>query len=327
MQKVVGSSPIIRSLTEAAHGWDNRGVARCLTCGGALPSGARFCPACAAPVAEEAPSEERKLATVLFADLVGSTDLADLQDAERTRALLNRFYDAMAEQIVAAGGTLEKFIGDAVMAAFGAPAAQEDHADRALDAALSMQRTLRSMFGDVLKLRIGVNAGEVVVGQARAGGSFVTGDAVNVAARLEQAAAPGEIMVGARTAAAVRKRFVFDNAMTVSAKGKAAGCPAVGCSKGLRTGGRISALSVARSSAVSRSLRRSGPHTPPSLTLGGRASSPWSESRESGRRRSWPNCGAGSPDGRPSRSAASAAVRRTVRETPTGPLERSFAST
>ena len=198
-------------------------MAYCPACGAALPSVARFCPACAAPVAEEAPSEERKRATVLFADLVGSTELADSQDAERTRVLLNRFYDAMAEQIVKAGGTIEKFIGDAVMAAFGAPAAQEDHADRALDAALSMQRTLRSMFGDLLKLRIGVNTGDVVVGPARAGGSFVTGDVVNVAARLEQAAAPGEILVGARTVAAVRKGFVFDEVTTVSAKGKAAG--------------------------------------------------------------------------------------------------------
>ncbi|HXZ56020.1 MAG TPA: adenylate/guanylate cyclase domain-containing protein [Gaiellaceae bacterium] len=198
-------------------------MAYCPACGAALPPGARFCPACAAPVAEEAPGEERKRATVLFADLVGSTELADSQDAERTRALLNRFYDAMAEQIVETGGTIEKFIGDAVVAAFGAPVAQEDHADRALDAALSMQRTLRAIFGEVLKLRIGVNTGDVVVGQARAGGSFVTGDAVNMAARLEQAAAPGEILVGTRTVAVVRKRFVFGEVATVSAKGKAAG--------------------------------------------------------------------------------------------------------
>jgi class 3 adenylate cyclase len=198
-------------------------VAYCPACGVELPSGARFCPACAAPVAEEAPGEERKRATVLFADLVGSTQLADSQDAERTRALLNRFYDAMAEQIVDAGGTIEKFIGDAVVAAFGAPVAQEDHADRALDAALSMQRTLQSIFGEQLKLRIGVNTGDVVAGPARAGGSFVTGDAVNVAARLEQAAAPGEILVGARTVAAVRKGFVFGEVATISAKGKAAG--------------------------------------------------------------------------------------------------------
>src|SRR2546425_9088913 len=100
--------------------------------------------------------EERKVATVLFADLVGSTELGGSQDPERTRAMLDRFYDAMASEIEAAGGTVEKFAGDAVMAAFGAPTAYEDHAERALHAALSMQRTLGAMFGEALALRIGV---------------------------------------------------------------------------------------------------------------------------------------------------------------------------
>src|SRR6266516_4808412 len=107
-------------------------MALCANCGARLPRGARFCPSCAEPVAERPPSEERKLATVVFADLVGSTSLADSQDAERSRALLNRFYDGMATEIAEAGGTIEKFIGDAVVAVFGAPAAQEDDADRAL---------------------------------------------------------------------------------------------------------------------------------------------------------------------------------------------------
>src|SRR5437879_5982159 len=104
------------------------------------------------------------------------------------RLLLDSFYDAMAAEIESAGGTVEKFIGDAVMAAFGAPTALEDHAERALHAALAMQRRLAELFGDRLALRIGVNTGDVVVGQAREGSSFVTGDAVNVGARLEQAA-------------------------------------------------------------------------------------------------------------------------------------------
>ena len=112
-------------------------------------------------------SEERKLATVLFADLVGSTALGGSQDPERTRVLLDRFYDAMAAEIEGAGGTVEKFVGDAVMAAFGAPTALEDHAERALHAALAMQRRLAELFGDRLALRIGVNTGEVVVGKAR----------------------------------------------------------------------------------------------------------------------------------------------------------------
>ena len=164
---------------------------------------------------------ERKLVTIVFADLVGSTALADEQDPERTRALLDRFYEDMAAEIGAAGGTVEKFAGDAVMAAFGAPVAHEDDAERALHAALAMRRRVREI-DDRLSLRIGVNTGEVVVDRPREGSSFVTGDAVNVAARLEQAAGPDEILVGDRTVAAVRGAFDFDEATSIDAKGKLA---------------------------------------------------------------------------------------------------------
>jgi class 3 adenylate cyclase len=170
-----------------------------------------------------APPEERKLATVVFADLVGSTALAGEQDPERTRLILNRFYDAMSEEVERCGGTVEKFAGDAVMAAFGAPAALEDHAERALHAALAMQRRLTELFGDQLQLRIGVNTGDVIVGRPREGSSFVTGDAVNVAARLEQAAAPGDILAGERTVAAAAGAFEFGDPATIEAKGKPAG--------------------------------------------------------------------------------------------------------
>src|SRR5918912_2052164 len=193
-------------------------MAACAQCGAAVPAAARFCPSCAAPLEQDRkPAEERKLATVLFADLVGSTELAGSQDPERTRVLLDRFYDAMAEEIERGGGTVEKFVGDAVMAAFGAPCALEDHAERALHAALGMQRRLRELFGDQLALRIGVNTGEVVVGRPREGSSFVTGDAVNVAARLEQAASPGEVLAGERTITAARGAFEFGEPMTVDA--------------------------------------------------------------------------------------------------------------
>jgi class 3 adenylate cyclase len=196
----------------------------CVSCGANLPAGARFCPACGAPTeAPQAAADERKLATVLFADLVGSTELGASQDPERTRALLDRFYEAMASEVEAAGGTVEKFAGDAVMAAFGVPTAHEDHAERAIHCALSMQRRLQQLFGEELSLRIGVNTGEVVVGRPHEGSSFVTGDAVNVAARLEQAAAPGEIFVGERTVAAVRGAFEFADPETVQAKGKPGG--------------------------------------------------------------------------------------------------------
>jgi len=168
-------------------------------------------------------STERKLATILFADLVGSTALADAQDPEQTRAILDRFYDAMAEEVERAGGTVEKFAGDAVMAAFGAPTALEDHAERALHAAFAMQRRLTELFKGRLALRIGINTGDVVVGTPREGSSFASGDTVNVAARLEQAAEPGAILAGERTVAAARGAFEFDEAIALQAKGKPEG--------------------------------------------------------------------------------------------------------
>src|ERR671936_705358 len=129
----------------------------------------------------------------------------------------------MAEEVERAGGTIEKFAGDALMAAFGAPSALEDHAERALHAALAMQRRLTELFAGQLELRIGVNTGDVVVGRPREGSSFVTGDAVNVAARLEQAAEPGRILAGERTVAAARGAFEFDEPRAVEAKGKPEG--------------------------------------------------------------------------------------------------------
>jgi class 3 adenylate cyclase len=177
------------------------------------------------------PAEERKLATVLFADLVESAALAEGEDPERVRAMLDRFYDAMAAEVEGAGGTVEKFAGDAVMAAFGAPVAHEDDAERALHVALGMQRRLAELFGGRLALRVGVNTGDVVVGQPREGSSFVTGDAVNVCARLEQAAAPGEILVGERTVAAARGAFEFAEPAMVEAKGKPSG---IACRKLVR---------------------------------------------------------------------------------------------
>src|SRR5438552_6257622 len=200
-------------------------MATCRQCAAPLPEGARFCPVCAAPVQREPATRERKLATVLFADLVGSTALGGSLDPEHTRDMLDRFYDAMAAEIALGGGTVEKFIGDAVVAVFGAPAAQEDHAERALQVALWMQARLTELFGQRLALRIGVNTGEVVVGRPREGSSFATGDAVSVAARLEQAAQPHQVLVGERTAALVGEAFEFAEPTTIEAKGKPDGVP------------------------------------------------------------------------------------------------------
>ena len=200
----------------------------CQSCGTENPDRARFCLECGVSL-EPAPhsAEERKLVTVLFADLADSTALGARLDPETLKEVLARFFAAMREQIEAEGGTVEKFIGDAVMAAFGVPAAHEDDPARALRAALRMQRRLGDLnheleaaHGIELGLRIGVNTGEVLAATApRSGEAMATGDAVNVAARLQQAAAPGQILVGDRTAAAVRG-FVLEPAAPLDVRGK-----------------------------------------------------------------------------------------------------------
>jgi class 3 adenylate cyclase/tetratricopeptide (TPR) repeat protein len=188
----------------------------CTRCGHALSETDRFCPSCGAPVerpeARPGPDHERKLVTVLFADVVESTGLGERLDPERLKQVMDAYFDAMRREIEAEGGTVEKFIGDAVMAVFGVPAAHEDDPTRALRAALRMQRalqrlnrSLREQEGVELDMRIGVNTGEVVaVVTPRPGEGMVAGDAVNVAARLEQSAEGGQIVVAERTARAAR---------------------------------------------------------------------------------------------------------------------------
>src|SRR5262245_20931695 len=134
---------------------------------------------------------ERKLATVVFVDLVDSTSLVAASDPEVVRRRVTRFFERVSRAIEAHGGTVEKFAGDAVMAAFGVPRAHEDDAERALRAALAI---LDSVADLGLPARIGVEAGEVVADDAES--TFATGEAVNIAARLQQSAQPGEILVG-----------------------------------------------------------------------------------------------------------------------------------
>ena len=185
----------------------------CVACGAGLSPDVRFCPACGTQVPESLlPGEERKRVTVLFADLAGSTGLGEQLDPEHLKEVMDPFFQKMRAELEAEGGTVEKFIGDAVMAVFGVPAVHEDDATRALRAALRMRRALdrlnRSLeesHGIRLAMRTGVNTGEVVARTVpRPGQGLVTGDAVNVAARLEQRAESGQILVGERTARAAR---------------------------------------------------------------------------------------------------------------------------
>lgn len=171
---------------------------------------------------------ERKLVTILFADAIGSTSLGDRLDPERLRAVLDAYFEAMAAAVEAWGGTVEKFIGDAVMAVFGVPAVREDDAERALNAAMEMMqrladlnRELDSRHGVTLRMRIGVNSGEVVTGGLGEGNQrLVSGDPVNVAARLQVEAEPDSVLAGERTYLAARHTFDFDEPVEYELKGK-----------------------------------------------------------------------------------------------------------
>jgi class 3 adenylate cyclase len=186
----------------------------CASCGADNPTGFRFCGSCGAALAPaEAPREVRKVVTVLFCDLSGSTELGDRTDPEALRATMRSYYEEMRVIVERHGGTVEKFVGDAVMAVFGVPVAHEDDALRAVRAAWEMRAAVPALG---LSARIGANTGEVVAGE---GDSLVTGDAVNVAARLEQAAAPGEVLIGAETRRLVRDAVTIEP-VAVEAKGK-----------------------------------------------------------------------------------------------------------
>jgi class 3 adenylate cyclase/tetratricopeptide (TPR) repeat protein len=166
--------------------------------------------------------EERKLVTVLFADIVGSTELGLAHDPEVVRATLSRAFDAASEVLRGHGGTVEKFIGDAVMAVFGVPAAHDDDPDRAVRAAFALRSRIeapRVGGGPELRVRVGVNSGEAVTGTARDAQFLVTGPAVNAAARLQQSAAPGEIVVGELTRQLTAGGVRYGDAREVAAKG------------------------------------------------------------------------------------------------------------
>jgi class 3 adenylate cyclase len=167
--------------------------------------------------------EERRLVTVLFADVVGSTSLAESLDPEDMRRLLTRFLVIASDVMASHGGTLEKFIGDAALAIFGIPQAHDDDPRRALAAALELRERLQSdeALGQQAPIRIGVNTGEVVASPDRAGGDFIiTGDAVNVAARLQQQADPWQILATERTVRASGEAFAFDEPISLDLRGK-----------------------------------------------------------------------------------------------------------
>ena len=196
----------------------------CAVCGQASPDGFRFCGACGVAL-ETAPSgsrEERKVVTALFADLVGFTARSEVMDPEDVRALLRTYHEQVAADLRRHGGTVEKFIGDAVMALFGAPVSHEDDPERAVRAALAIRDW--AVDQPDLQVRIGINTGEALVSlQARPdeGEGMAAGDVINVAARLQAAAPPNAILVGEATRHATDSAIDYREVPPVEAKGKA----------------------------------------------------------------------------------------------------------
>jgi class 3 adenylate cyclase len=201
----------------------------CQRCGEDNPARARFCLACAAPlVARPAPRrEERKVVSVLFCDLVGFTSRAERLDVEDVRGLLAPYYVRLRAELERFGGTVEKFIGDAVMALFGAPAAHEDDAERAVRAALSIREAITELNeqepGLDLHVRVGVTTGEALVAldaQPSRGEGMASGDVVNTAARLQAAAPVDGILVDETTFRATDRAITYREVGPVTAKGK-----------------------------------------------------------------------------------------------------------
>src|SRR5581483_11843578 len=198
----------------------------CTSCGRESADEFRFCPHCGTALSPAAElREQRKTVTVLFCDVASSTALGERLDPESLRRVLARYFERVSRVIERHGGTVEKFVGDAVMAVFGVPVVHEDDALRAVRAAAEIQEAVEALavelehdYGTQLAVRIGVNTGEVVTGSSE---RLATGDAVNVAARLEQAAEPGEVVLGEETRRLARNALEVEPLDPLALRGKA----------------------------------------------------------------------------------------------------------
>src|SRR2546423_5592996 len=206
----------------------------CPSCGEENPDKFRLCGFCGTALAPELPPQEvRKTVTIVFSGLKGSTAMGEKLDSEAVREVMSRYFDEMRAALERYGGTVEKYIGDAIMAVFGLPLLHEDDALRAVRAAAEMRDALTELnaelerrWGVTVGNRTGVNTGEVVAGDPAAGQRLVTGDIVNTAARLEQAAPTNEVLLGEATYRLVRHAVEVEPVDPIDAKGKAERVPA-----------------------------------------------------------------------------------------------------
>ena len=209
-------------------------MVRCRRCGEENPERFRLCGFCGAELAvSESSRETRKTVTVVFSDLEGSTAMGEKLDSEAVREVMSRYFDEMRSALERHGGTIEKYIGDAIMAVFGLPRLHEDDALRAVRAAAEMRDALAALnaeldrrWGVTIGNRTGVNTGEVVAGDPVTGQRLVTGDTVNTAARLEQAAPTNEVLIGEATFRLVRHAVDVEPVNALELKGKALPVPA-----------------------------------------------------------------------------------------------------
>jgi len=211
-------------------------VRTCPKCGFENADAARFCSGCGSPLEERSGRKERKFATALFADVVGSTALGEREDPEVVAGIVSRVFARLAAEVERYGGVVEKFIGDAVFALFGVPASHEDDPERAVRAGLEMQAAVRDLNREFaaegrpeLAVRIGIEAGEVLVDIDRVSGErdrMITGDSVNLAARLQSAAEPGTVAVGPAVYAATKEVVEYRELPALSLKGKSGMTPA-----------------------------------------------------------------------------------------------------
>jgi class 3 adenylate cyclase/tetratricopeptide (TPR) repeat protein len=195
---------------------------RCPSCRSTVPDGGRFCTTCGFDL--QARADERRVVTVLFGDLVGFTSMSEQADPERVKILVDRCFERLVRDIVAFGGRVDKIVGDAIVALFGAPVAHEDDPERAVRAALAMQETMqayRAEVGAPIQMRIGITTGEVLTGAMRAGGDYTAmGDVVNTANRLQTAARGGEVLVGSATYYATSEAVAYQPMGLIQARGK-----------------------------------------------------------------------------------------------------------
>ena len=198
----------------------------CPSCAAAVPEGSRFCPSCGHALSV-LPNEERRIVTVLFADLVGFTTLAEYMDPEQAKRLVDRSFARLVDDITDFGGRVDKLLGDGILALFGAPVAHEDDPERAVRAGLRMQETLaRTMAHSTrdgavdIRMRVGINTGEVLVGTLAGTEYTAMGDVVNTASRLQSMAPPGRVIVGESTFALTAHTIDYESAGELVARGR-----------------------------------------------------------------------------------------------------------